>query len=253
MFVACSTLCFGRQSLESALRQIVELEFSKIDLGIMEDGSHLKPSELTDHFEASLSRLKNGPSVTPAAFEVDFGEIDSATLKRRFEAVCRFAKVLTVAVISIPAAPRGTPLETEIERLAPLVEHANREGLVLTVTTHAQTLTADPQTTLALCQSLPGLGVTLDPSHYTQASNAHSYDELFPLVRNVRLRDTGRGPADFQVRVGQGEIEYGRIVTQLERVGYDRGLSVAILDRFENPFEVEFEVRKLKRLLESLL
>ena len=36
MFVACSTLCFSREPLEAALRRIAELEFSKIDLAIVE-------------------------------------------------------------------------------------------------------------------------------------------------------------------------------------------------------------------------
>jgi sugar phosphate isomerase/epimerase len=253
VFVACSTLCFSREPLESALRHIAELEFNKIDLAVMEDGAQLRPSEVAENLDAAVKRLRQGPSLTVSALEVDFGPVDEKTLKRRFEAICRFAKVLTVAVISIPAAPRGTSLEAEIERLKGLAETANQEGLVLTVPTDGQTLTADPATALALCQAVPWLGLTLDPSHYINGPCAGSYDELFPHVINVRLRDTGRGPADFQVRVGQGEIEYGRIVNLLAREHYDRGLTVAILDRFDNPFEVEFEVRKLKRLLESLL
>ena len=32
MFVACSTLCFAREPLETALRQIAELEFDKFEL-----------------------------------------------------------------------------------------------------------------------------------------------------------------------------------------------------------------------------
>ena len=39
----------------------------------------------------------------------------------------------------------------------------------------------------------------------------------------------------------------------LERVGYNRSLTVAIFDRPENDFDVELEVRKLKLLIESLL
>ena len=99
---------------------------------------------------------------------------------------------------------------------------------------------------------MPGLGVALDPSHYIQLG-VKDYDDLFPYVQNIQLRDTGTGPGEFQVRVGQGEIEYGRIVSQLERFGYNRALTVAILDSIDNPFDVEVEVRKLKLLLESLL
>jgi sugar phosphate isomerase/epimerase len=115
-------------------------------------------------------------------------------------------------------------------------------------------LTEYPATALELCERVPGLGITLDPSHYiTGPHQGGSYDELYPHVRHVHLRDTGRGPGQFQVRVGQGEIEYGRIVAQLQRCGYDRLLTVAINDIADAPFAMDAEVRKLKYLLESLM
>ena len=254
MFVAVSTRCFADEPLESALRHIAELEFNKIDLAVVEGGPHLAPSEVADAAEASMHRLRRGPSLTPSALDLDFGAVDSKTYRRRFEAMCRFAKPLTVAVLTIPAAPLGTDFDAEVSRLKELAEIAVREGLVPTLLTHSETLTADPAAAVALCERVPGLGLTLDPSHYIHGPHqGGSFDEVFPFVQNVHLRDTGRKPGDFQVRVGQGEIEYGRIVAQLERHHYDHSLTVAILPRPENTFEVEVEVRKLKLLLESLL
>ena len=96
--------------------------------------------------------------------------------------------------------------------------------------------------------------VTLDPSAFINGPHqGGSYDELFPFVRHVQLRDTGKAPGKFQVRVGQGEVEYGRIISQLQRNRYDRLLSVALHDVAEAPFAMETEVRKLKYLLESLV
>ena len=60
-------------------------------------------------------------------------------------------------------------------------------------------------------------------------------------------------PDQFQVRVGQGEIEYGRVIANLERCGYDRALTVDIRDVPDSPFPIDPEVRKLKYLLESLV
>jgi sugar phosphate isomerase/epimerase len=254
MYVACSTLCFSREPLESALRHIAELEFNKIDLAIVEDSPHLRPSVVAADPDSALHRVRYGPSLTPTALDLDFGDVEPKLLRKRFEAMCRLAKPLTVAVLSMPAAPLGTPFEAEVARLSVLAEIAAVQGLVLSLRTHSQTLTADPAVAVALCQAIPGLGLTLDPSHYIQGPHQGAlYDEVFPYVQNIHLRDTGRGPGEFQVRVGQGEIEYGRIVNQLERHGYDRALTVAILDSLENPFDVEVEVRKLKLLLESLI
>jgi sugar phosphate isomerase/epimerase len=256
VFVACSTRCFSREPLESALRHIADLEFDKIELAIVEGGNHLRPSEVAENPEAALHRLRRGPSLTPTALYLDFGEIDRGgpVFRKRFEAMCRLAKPLTVAVLTIPAAPLGSPFEDEVKRLSGLAGFAMREGLVLTVETHSNTLTADPATAIELCEAVPGLGLTLDPSHYIQGGRkVAEVDALYPFVQNIHLRDTGKRPDEFQVRVGQGEIEYNRVVNLLARHGYDRGLTISILDDQENPFEVEVEVRKLKLLLESLL
>jgi sugar phosphate isomerase/epimerase len=254
VFVACSTLCFASRPFDAVLRQIFELEFAKIELAIHESGPHLRPSLVAENPEAALLQLRAGPGLNVSALDLDFGPLDDAAFRKRFIALGRFAKSLTVAVLCIPAAPLGSSFDAEVARLSELAAIASAEGLVLTVPTDKDAITADPETAVRLCEAVPGLGLTLDPSHYINGPHqGGGYDEVFEYVQNVRLRDTGRKPADFQVRVGQGEIEYGRIVNLLERVGFDRALTVAIHDRPDNPFDIELEVRKLKLLLESLL
>ncbi len=256
MYVACSTLCFSKEPLELALRRMADLEFHKVDLEVVESGTHLKPSEITDNLELALQRLRQGPSLSPTAIGLDFGDIDplGPVYRKRFEAACRMAKTTAVAVLTIAAGPINSPFDAEVKRLTELSSHALRQGLVVAVETNAETLTADPATAVALCKAVIGLGLTLDPSHYIHGPHSsHNFEEVYPYVQNVHLRDTGKKPGEFQVRVGQGEIEYGRVVSSLERVGYNRALTVSILDRLDNPFEVEVEVRKLKLLLESLL
>jgi sugar phosphate isomerase/epimerase len=51
--------------------------------------------------------------------------------------------------------------------------------------------------------------------------------------------------------VGQGEIDYGKLVTQLERDKYDRALTVHMQPMPDVDHRVE--MRKIRRLLESLL
>jgi len=256
VFVACSTLCFAREPLEKALRLITEMEFDKFELAITEDGQHLRPSEVGDDPEAALQRVRRGPSLTPSSIHLDFGPVDwsDPAMRRRFDALCRFAKALSVAVLTMSSAPLGTPLEQEIKRLSSLVATAMRDGLVLTLLTDSQTLAGDPQIAVDLCKAIPGLGLTLDPSHGLQGPHKEvDFDAVYPYVQNVHLRDTGKQPGEFQVRVGQGLIEYARVVTQLQRYGYKRALTVAIIDRPDHPFVREVEVRKLRLLLETLI
>lgn len=254
MYVACSTLSFACLPLERALRLMAELEFSKVDIAITEHGSHLKPSEVVDDIAAAGLRIRIGPSLSPAAFSVEFGTADAEQQLRQLKAICRLARHATVPLITIPAASNGSGLDDEVHRLRNLVQLVETEGLILAVPTHTGTLTEFPSVARELCERVPGLGLTLDPSHYVNGPHqGGSYDEIFPYVRHVQLRDTGKAPGKFQVRVGQGEIEYGRIISQLQRYRYDRLLTVALHDVAEAPFAMETEVRKLKYLLESLV
>jgi sugar phosphate isomerase/epimerase len=254
VFVACSTLCFGKYPLDRALRAMSELEFGKIDLAIHERGPHLRPSEVAADVTRHAQRIRIGNSLTPVAFSVEIDASSTEDYHKQFRAICRLARMSTVPVISIPAAPAGSGLDPEAARLAPLVHLAETENVILTVTTQTGTLTEVPSAAAELCQRVPGLGLTLDPSHYIAGPNqGKSFDCVYAHVRHVRLRDTGRNPDHFQVRVGQGEVEYGRIITQLSRYRYERILTVDIRDIPDNPFGMEPEVRKLKYLLESLV
>jgi sugar phosphate isomerase/epimerase len=75
------------------------------------------------------------------------------------------------------------------------------------------------------------------------------YESVLKHVYHVRLRDTTKD--QLQVRIGQGEIEYGRLVNQLHKVHYDRALCVDL----EAMADVDqlTEMRKMRLLLESLL
>ena len=113
-----------------------------------------------------------------------------------------------------------------------------RDGLVLALLTHSETLTGDPQIAVQLCKAVPGLGLTLDPSHYLQGPHKEpEFDAGLSLRPEHPPARHRQEPGEFQVRVGQGQIEYARIVTQLQRYGYNRALTVAIIDRPDNPFD----------------
>jgi sugar phosphate isomerase/epimerase len=254
VYVACSTQCFAHLPLERALRMIGELEFAKLDVAIHEDGPHLKPSEVARDIAMAAQRIRIGPSLTPAAFDLHLQAADADEQGSQMRAICRLARLSTVSVMTIAAAPAGTAIDAEVRRLSRLVRWIDSEGLVLTLATRIGTLTETPSVAVQLCEKVPGLGLTLDPSHYINGPHqGASFDEVFPYVRHVHLRDTGKAPGKFQVRVGQGEVEYGRIISLLQRHRYDRLLTVAIHTVPQSVLPMETEVRKLKFLLESLV
>jgi sugar phosphate isomerase/epimerase len=252
VYVACSTLCFGGRPLEDALRAIREMQFPKADLAVHAAGPHLTPAEVAADPARVAQRLKTANLPLAAVHVVIEADPDEA--RRQLAAVCRLARVMTVPLVTVPAAPLGADLDAEARRLADWARVAAAEGVMLTAETHGRTVTADPAGAAELCRRVPGLGLTLDPSHYLVGPHGPAdYEALLPLVRHVRLRDTGTTPDRFQVRVGQGEVEYGRLLAHLDRHGYDRALTVDIREVPDGPFPVGPEVRKLKYLLESLV
>ncbi len=103
---------------------------------------------------------------------------------------------------------------------------------------------------MSLCDNVKGLGIMLDPSHYVCGPwNGRSYDHLLKHVVHVQLRDTKKDR--FQVRVGQGEIEYGKIISQLALLHYNRAFSVNITK--QDDIDHIGELRKLRLLLESMI
>jgi sugar phosphate isomerase/epimerase len=254
VIVACSTLCFGKYPFERALQTIAELGFSKVDVALHEVGPHLKPSEVAADVHTAAGRLRLGPGLMPCAFSVADGAPGTAAQEAHLAAVCRLARLTSVPTVTVAAASAGTGLDAEARRLKDLCAVAAKEGVMLTVATLTGTLTETPEGAVELCQRVPGLGLTLDPSHYVAGPNqGASWDTVYPYVRHVHLRDTGGGPNQFQVRIGQGDIEYGKIIAMLARHRYGRVLTVDIRDVPDAPFAMEPEVRKLKYLLESLV
>jgi sugar phosphate isomerase/epimerase len=251
VYVACSSLCFGRYPLAQALHTITELHFQKVDLALHESGPHLKPSEVAADVNRAAQLLRKA-NVACAAFHVEIAADGLDQYRDTLRAVCRLGRLLAVPLVNIAAAPRGSDLIAEVARLTALERVARGEGVMLTVETHSQTLTADPAQAAELCRRVPGLGLTLDPSHYLIGEFAgREFDEVYPFVRHVRLRDTARDK--IQVKVGQGQLEYGRIIAHLGRERYERALSVDIHDAPEAGTPPEPEVRKLKYLLESMV
>jgi len=238
--------------LSAALQRIRELRFQKVDLAIHESGGHLKPSEVLADMPKIAQQLRTF-NMTVAAMHVCFSA-DAETTKLQLHAIARLARVLTVPVLTVPAAPIGSDFTVEVERLTAWNRIVAAEGVILSIETSAETVTADPLGAIELCRRIDGLGITLDPSHYvTGPHRTDDFDSMVGYIRHVRLRDTGKKDGQFQVRIGQGTIEYGKLVNTLERSRYNRTLTVDMRDFGESNFPVEPEVRTLKYLLESLL
>lgn len=249
MFVAASTECFPSLSLDGALSRLVDLEFTNAEIDIHEGGKHLTPSQVHANLEAATNACRATYRLNIAAYSVDI-TAEGKLYYDQFASCCKLAKATKVVCLVVPSSELGTPFNAEIERLRDMVAIASCEGVLVALKTQAGRMTQDPDTAVVMCDQVKGLGLTLDPSHYVFGPQGGvSYDQVMKHVLHVQLRDTTK--EKFQVRVGQGVIEYGKLMSQLARYNYNRALSANIAEMPE--VDHAAELRKMRLLLESLL
>ncbi|MGY8770753.1 MAG: sugar phosphate isomerase/epimerase family protein [Pirellulales bacterium] len=249
MFVAASTECFPELSSRECMGKLVDLEFNNVDMTLDEQGKHLSPSQVANDFETAVAIARDTQRLSLTNLRV----LISATGKehyRQFDAICKMCKLIKIPAITIPSARFGTPFNEEVEHLRELVALAAIEGVTVSMHTHVGCLAQDADTIQVLCDNVQGLGITLDPSHFIcREEGPASYDKVLKYVKHVYLRDTSK--TEMQVRIGQGEVDYGRLITMLGKLGYDRALTVQ-MPPLEDTDQMA-EMRKMRLLVESLL
>ncbi len=249
MFVAASTLCFPELPLVEAIERLADLEYSAILIPIHAGGPHITPAEVADNLEKAIGICRDTHRLDLAGYSVDIDAVGDEHY-RQFRAICQLAKATKVVSLTVPSAELGTPFNEEVEHLRRLVDLATVEGALVSIRTQVGRLSEDPDTVKVMCDNVKGLGVTYDPSAFVCGPHAHRrHEHLLDYAYAIELRDTSKD--EFQVRVGQGEIEYSKLVSQLRLVKYSRALTVdmqALPDTDHNS-----EMRKIRLLLESLL
>ena len=248
MIVAASTSCISGEPLADIFDRLVDLEYTSTELVIGEQGTIL-PSQIADQYDAIVQLRRSSRRIVPVAMFFDV-EPESPEYIEQFTATCRLAKDCKIAVITVHAAIPGTPFNEEIDRLRTLVKVGVQYGCVVGVATEAGRISETPETVGSLCKNVKGLGVTLDPSHFIyNLPKPRDYESILPYVCHVRLRDTTQ--KQFQTRIGQGVIDFGRLVVHLSKVNYKRSLCVDLAP-LPN-VEQDAELRKMRLLLECVL
>jgi sugar phosphate isomerase/epimerase len=251
VFVAASTECFPDLPLDAALERLVDLEYNRVEIVLRERGNQLKPSEVHANLEEAVLACRETHRLTPVAYTVDI-DAEGDLYYEQFSACCKLAKATKVVTLTVPSGELGTPFNAEIERLRELVRIGSLDGVQVGLKTETGRMSQDPDTAIVLCDNVKGLNITLDPSHFVYGPHkGANYDQIFKYVIHLQLRDTTKDK--LQVRVGQGEVEYGRLVTQLGKFRYNRALCVNIIDQPESGVDHMAEMRKMRLLLESLL
>jgi len=256
VIVAASTSCISDEPLSSIFDRLVDLEYSHTEL-VIGGQSPIPPSQIAERRDVIVQLRRTSRKIVPVAifFDVESPPDDTndpayIAFTQQFTQACKLAKDCKIAVISIHAAQPDSSFNGEIDRLQELVKIGIYHGVVVGVITEAGRLTSTPETALSLCKHVKGLGITFDPSHYTyNLPKPRDYEPILPHICHVRLRDTTQ--EQFQTLIGQGVIDFGRLINHLTNFDYRRALCVDIAP-LPN-VDQSSELRKMRLLLESSL
>ena len=250
MIVCSSTECFPELPSEEIASLLVDLEFTSIELAIHEEGpTWVRPADVLADIERAYNACRDTRRLNVVALSVDH-HVEGEHYYEEFSACCKLAKALKVVPLIVPAAELGTPFNAEIERLQKLVQIASLEGCSVALKTQIGCMTEDPDTAVVLCDHAKGLGLSLDPSHYIAGPRqGKDFSKVIPYVKHVHVRDATK--SELHVRVGQGEVDFGRLVSQLASANYKHALCAHVPS--VEGVDHRAELRKMRLLLESLL
>jgi sugar phosphate isomerase/epimerase len=135
--------------------------------------------------------------------------------------------------------PWGECLKLFIEMLKPVVEHAEKEGVLLLVEPEPDLLieTADQYLEFASKIQSPKIGLNFDIGHFycVKDEPAPTVYELKEHIRHVHLEDIAATRVHHHLVPGEGVIDFVATFRALSDVGYNGWVTVELYTCHENP------------------
>jgi len=241
--LSCSSLCLLKHPTEQALAAIAGMGYKYVDLSCLTWAPHASVVEMHKDFEKEVSRVER----LLAKYDLGVSNLtyDSLEIKpfdqytEDFRLLARLAHRLDARLINIMAPSKKYDFDEAVTKLRTLQAIAAEHGVLLSVETHVNQLTELPADAARLCERVPGLGLTLDPSHYYVGPNkGKPFDFLYPKVYGTGFRAAGTTWDQIQMPWGQGPIDFDAIVRGLEAAGYKGFYVTEYLEGFRGMADV---------------
>ncbi|MFM8272792.1 MAG: sugar phosphate isomerase/epimerase family protein [Gemmata sp.] len=133
----------------------------------------------------------------------------------------------------------GECLKLFVEMLKPVVEHAEREQVLLLVEPEPDLLieTADQYLEFATKIQSPYLGLNFDIGHSycVKDDPAGTVRRLAKLIRHVHLEDIAPTRVHHHLIPGEGAIDFGATLAALKEVGYNGWVTIELYTCHDNP------------------
>jgi sugar phosphate isomerase/epimerase len=278
MAMACSFSCtdftFPLLSHRNALKLISMLGIGAVDIGFLQDRSHIQPSHVAADPLGEGEKLRKtleGEGLAAADIflqsAMDFSSLalnqvqEEARKKAREDFLCalQFAEgcgsnhVTCLPGVFFPEDAGDASLERARSELAWRVEQAAAHGIILGIEAHRGSIADTPARAKALAESVPGLTLTLDYSHFIRSG--FSQAEVAPLLAYARhFHARGASPQMMQTPLKESSVDFVQVVKDMKAAGYRDVITLEyVYENWEDNFRVDTvsETILLKQLIES--
>ena len=239
--ISCPDFAFPLLSHDAVLDLIASMEIPGVDIGLLENRSHLRPGTEFEHLKENAKRLKERVEERSLVISDIFmqAELDFVVYaanhpdgRRRAHARELFEKTIEYAVLAgaghitgLPgcAFPEQESWEESYERCVKEMEwragEARKAGLEFGIEAHVGSVVEKPEQAKRLCEDVPQMGLTLDYSHFVrQGLKDTEGDILIPYANHMHTRAASHEL--LQTCLSDNEIGFERILRLLDQHGY---------------------------------
>jgi len=263
---------FGRKPLRDSLLLLKSMGFDVVDIGASPGNAQIdqmaaatEPLKLAAEVRELIQQVGLRPE---ECFVLDFGppinHPDENVWQRTrelFKGVARFAALIECRSIMLipgivhPEIGRARSFDRAVEKLKELTQISQHMGLQLNIEACEPSIAEDPRDAKQLCEQVPGLGLTLDYSHFIDPGHTQtSVEPLHQFAKHFHFRQAA--PRKRVETVDKGTIDFGRVLSLLQQQSYTGTLAVEYVDCEETEkcgVDVLPETVKLRAQLLELL
>lgn len=245
--LSCMTAAFPSLPLPSALLFIRTMGFDEVDVQCFTGEPHITPEDVVaapeDVATAVAAQLGDAGlscgdvfATMPEGRHINTASPDTHRANvAATAALAAFAQLLGSTHLSLlPGIVDEAGFEDSFARscrnLADHVHVAESAGLACSVEPHIGSVAARPEHAAALCAAVPGLGVTLDPSHFiVQGYDLNALAPLTPLATRVQIRQAH--PGRVQAGAHKGTIDISAFLDLLAEAEFKGGICVEYIHK----------------------
>ena len=225
------------QTLREGLTLAQSFGFSRVDVAVGGGNAHYDIVEVAQNpirFADEVRRESNALQMQiNECFALNFGApINTENIETRnrtrelFRGLCEFASHADFKSVMLIAGPTRKGCSREYSQsqaataLNELVEIANENDLFLNLEADCESCVNTPEEARELCERVPGLGLTLDHSHFVcQGIEAARIEILYPFAHHVHIRQSA--PNHIVTPVKNGVVNFSDVLQKLKACGYD--------------------------------